>query len=148
VINGTAAIVGDLFNQEAIDNGAVRYYDYGLNLGEDSFDFAVTDLEGGLVTGTYVIQPFTVNTREPLQRFSFDVAPNPAASSTTLYLNQALSSDAQVVLHNISGQQMASWTLASGTQNIRLDLSGMPKGVYAVSLAHESFKQVKKLVVQ
>jgi subtilisin-like proprotein convertase family protein len=148
VINGTVAIVGDLFNQEAIDNGAVRYYDYGLNLGEDSFDFAVTDLEGGLVTGTYVIQPFTVNTREPLQRFSFDVAPNPAASSTTLYLNQALSSDAQVVLHNISGQQMASWTLASGTQNIRLDLSGMPKGVYAVSLAHESFKQVKKLVVQ
>ncbi|MEZ4926568.1 MAG: cadherin-like domain-containing protein [Saprospiraceae bacterium] len=148
LINGVLSVVGSQFTQADINNGAVRYYDYGLNLGQDSFDFAVTDGEGGLAKGTFVVQPFAVGTQEPNAALSFELAPNPANSIAVLSLSSGLSDDAQVKLVNMAGQVVKSWSLAEGAYSLRLELADLPKGVYAVSLETDSLKSVKKLVIQ
>jgi hypothetical protein len=148
LVNGGSALLGMQFTQTDISNGGLRYYDYGLNLGQDKFKFAVTDGDGGLATGTYVVEPFSVGTHEPNAAFAFELAPNPGSSYAVLSLDQPLSSDARVTLLNAAGQVVTTWQLASGAYALRMDLQNLPKGVYAVSLENERWKGVKKLVVQ
>ena len=147
-INGAPAKVGAIFFQSDIDSGNIRYYDYALNKGDDNFKFSVKDNEGGLAVGTFLIQPFTVGTQEPDAFISFNLAPNPASATALLRLNQTLTGEARVTLLNVTGQVVQTWQLASGANNLRMDLSQFPKGVYAVALEHEKLKTVKKLVVQ
>lgn len=148
LVNGGSAVLGTQFTQADISNGGLRYYDYGLNQGQDKFNFAVTDGDGGLATGTYVVEPFSVGTREPNTSLAFELAPNPSSSFAVLSLDQPLSSDARVTLLNAAGQVVTTWQLAAGAYALRLDLQNLPKGVYAVSLENERWKGVKKLVVQ
>ncbi len=146
-VNGASAAVGSQFTQADISSGGLRYYDFGLNLGQDNFNFSVTDGEGGLASGTYVIQQ-TVGTQAPDAVVGFNIAPNPASSTAVLSLNQPLSSDARVTLLNASGQVVQTWQLAVGAYALRLELNNLPKGVYAVSVENETLKSVKKLVIQ
>lgn len=148
LVNGMLAVVGSQFTQTDISNGSLRYYDYGQNLGDDRFNFSVTDGEGGLDNGTFLVQPFAVGTLEPRALLTFDLAPNPTSSSAVLSLREALSGDARVRLLNVAGQVVSSWNLASGTSFLRMELGDLPKGVYAVSLESEKLKSVKKLVLQ
>jgi subtilisin-like proprotein convertase family protein len=147
LINGTIASIGTTFSQFDISNGAMRYYDYGQNLGEDTFNFSVTDGNGGLATGTYVVMPFSVGTHEPSAAISFDLAPNPANAVAVMSLSQPLQSDARVRLLNAAGQVVQSWQLAAGAYSLRLDVNQLPRGIYAVSLEGDNFKGVKKLVI-
>ncbi len=147
-VNGIPATVGTQFTQADISNGALHYFDYGLNLGADNFNFSVTDNQGGLAKGTYIVQPFAVSTHEPQAAVAFELAPNPTNTSTLLTMSQSLSGDARVTLFNLSGQTVGNWQLPAGTNSLRLELGHLPKGVYAVSLENEKMKSVKKLVVQ
>lgn len=147
LVNGVPAVVGTQFSQTDISNGALHYYDYGLNVGTDQFNFSVTDNNGGLEKGTYVVQPFAVGTHEPNAALSFDLAPNPANSVAVLSLSQSLSSEARVTLFNLAGQVVGTWQLTAGAYSLRMELGNLPKGVYAVSLENEQFKSVKKLIL-
>jgi len=148
LVNGGVAVAGTQFTQTDISNGSLRYYDFGLNVGSDKFNFSVTDNNGGLEKGTYMIQPFAVNTHEPNGAFSFDLAPNPAGSVAVLSLTQSLSSEARVTLLNLAGQVVGNWQLAAGAYSLRMELGNLPKGVYAVSMENEQLKSVKKLILQ
>jgi hypothetical protein len=148
VINGINAEVGTVFLQTIIDEGLVRYYDYGLNQGADNFTFCVSDRDGGLVTGVYVISPL-VNVKNTASiGQDFDLTPNPAASNTLLSFERSLEYDAQVVVYNLAGQALKQWQVGSGQRQLNMDLAGLPKGVYAVSVENERGKGVKRLVVQ
>jgi len=147
-VNGVPATVGTQFTQTDITNGALRYFDFGLNLGADSFNFSVTDNQGGLAKGTYVVQPFAVSTHEPNASITFDLAPNPTSATTVLFLSQSLRSEARVTLFNLAGQVVGNWQLAAGANSLRMEMEHLPKGVYAVSLENEQTKSVKKLVLQ
>lgn len=144
-INGLTAQVGDQFTQAEISSGAVRYYDYGLALGDDDFLFAVTDGEGGLVSGKFVVKP-AVGIQTP-GLADFDLAPNPAGSFATLSLAEALGSDSRVSVFNAAGQAVRTWQLAGGVHSLRMDLQGIPQGVYIVALENDTLKLVKKLVI-
>ncbi len=146
-VNGVIASLGSQFTQADISNGGLRYFDYGLQLGQDNFNFSVTDGEGGLANGTFLVQP-TVGIRELDARVAFDLSPNPASASALLSLNQPLSSDARVTVLNVAGQAVTTLQLPAGAYSLRLELNGLPKGVYAVSLESEKLKSIKKLVVQ
>ncbi len=147
-ITGAPFQPGAQFTQDDINNGLLRYYDYGWNLGNDDFRFTVTDGEGGLVSGTFSIQPSTVSTKEPLGSIAFGLAPNPAGESVRLYVTEALDTDSRVTLFNTSGQQLRSWSLGSGSTTLLLDIADLPQGVYAVAVENEKGRGVKKVVIQ
>jgi len=146
--NGATLKVGDQFNQTAINNNELRYYDYGLNAGDDDFRFAVTDGEGGMVSSTFHIEPFPVGTKTPLSNLAFALSPNPANETIRLSFSETLESDTRILIFNAAGQQLRAWTLASGTSTILLNISDLPEGVYAVSVQNEKGSGVKKVVVR
>ena len=148
LVNGVVVEIGSQYTQADISSGGLRYYDFGLNLGQDKFSFSVTDGEGGLVHGVFVVQPFAVGTHEPRVLVDFDLSPNPASSVAVLSLRQPLTADAQVSLVNVAGQVLGTWQMPTGSYTLRMDISQMPKGVYAVSLENEQQKTVKVLVAQ
>lgn len=147
-ITGGQMQPGAQFTQDDINNGLLRYYDYGWNVGADDFRFTVTDGEGGLVTGTFNIQPSTVGTKEPSASIAFGLAPNPASESVRLFVTQALDTDSRVILFNTAGQQLRSWTLNAGSTMLLLDIANLPQGVYAVAVENEKGRGVKKVVIK
>ncbi len=138
---------GDQFTQADIDNGALRYFDYG-GPGEDHFRFAVTDGEGGFLTGTYVVQPFGVGVKEPVTALDFVMAPNPTNGFTTLRFNTPLADDTRVGLYDASGRLVRSWSAGAGSGSLNLDVQDLPRGVYAVSVENAKGKTARKLIVQ
>ncbi|MBV6440493.1 MAG: T9SS C-terminal target domain-containing protein [Haliscomenobacteraceae bacterium CHB4] len=147
-IDGVPLQPGAQFSQDDINNGLLRYYEYGFNTGTDQFRFSVTDGEGGLVSGTFDILPFPLNTQTPSGDLAFDLAPNPASESVRLFVSQPLDSDSRVHLFNVAGQMLDSWTLSSGATMIELDVAGLPEGMYTVSVENEKGRGVRKLVVR
>ena len=146
--SGIPFTVGGQFTQAEIDNGDIRYYDYALNAGADNFDFVATDGDGGLVSGTFTIQPSTVGTKEPAGNIAFELAPNPAIESLRLFVSEALNFDSRVTLFNAAGQLLRSWTLPTGSTVLQLDVATLPVGVYAVAVENDKGRGVKKIVIQ
>jgi hypothetical protein len=148
LVHGSTLKPGDQFTQADINNGTLRYFDYGLNQGSDKFRFSVTDGAGGLVAGTFTIQPFTVGTKEPTGLLSFDLAPNPADETIRLYFTESLPSDAQIAIFNTAGQLIRSWVAPAGSNMMLLRIEDLPEGVYAVAVQHAGARGVKKVVVK
>jgi hypothetical protein len=138
--------VGDQFPQLAIDEGALRYFDYGLNLGADDFRFAVTDGDGGMVSGTFVISPLT-SVQSPDQRLRFALVPNPANDVVRLNLSEGLADDTQVQLYNMAGQLLRQWQLPAGATVLSLNTSELPDGLYTVSVRNAQVIGTDKLVI-
>lgn len=146
-INGAPAQVGDHFSQADIDNGLVRYYDWGWNQGQDQFHFVVSDGEGGIATGVFVISPNTVGTHELVQGQAFNLSPNPAHEQLQLSLAEPLQSEALVTVYNAAGQRLKVWTLGTGATSLTLQVGELPEGVYTVALQNEQGRSVKKVVL-
>ena len=144
--SGSAALPGAQFTQVDLDNGALRYFDFGTS-GSEQFRFVVTDGEGGFVTGTFVIKP-AVSTFEPKQQLAFDLAPNPATELLRISFGESLGSEARVSMFNTAGQQLRSLTLPNGTLNHLLDVANLPDGVYLVTVQNEQASGVRKVVIR
>jgi subtilisin-like proprotein convertase family protein len=145
--NGATLKAGDQFSQEALNNGLVRYFDYGVNAGADQFRFAATDGNGGLVADIFKIQPI-VGTKEASQNLSFALSPNPASQSVQLFFGEALSDDTQVSLLNVAGQIVHNWQVGTGNTTQLLELNGLPGGIYVVTVRNAKGKGVQKLVIR
>ncbi len=146
-MNGGDQSVGAQFTQTDIDNGSLRYFDYGLNAGPDAFRFVVSDNEGGMATGTFQISPL-VGTKDLVNALRFDLSPNPANEVLRLSLSQPLQSDAQVSMYNSAGQRVRTYVLAAGNTFLSLQIADLPDGVYAVSIGNDAVRSVKKVVVR
>jgi subtilisin-like proprotein convertase family protein len=145
-INAVVALPGTQFSQADLDNGALRYFDFGSGNG-GQFRFVVTDGEGGFVEGNFVIKA-AVRVFEPAQRLAFDLAPNPATESLRISFGESLSSDARVSMFNTAGQQLRSLALPSGTLTYLLDVANLPDGVYIVTVQNERASGARKVVVR
>ncbi len=145
---GAVLKVGDQYTQQDIDNGALRFFDAGVSGAFDSFRFTVSDNEGGLATGTFVIQPFPVGTQEPQVGLNFDIAPNPANASVRLSFTEALTADTRVAVFNVAGQRVLAQTLGAGSLTLLLDIAALPDGVYAITVENDQARGVKKIVKQ
>ena len=146
-LNGSVLQIGGQFTQADIDNGALRYFDYGFNAGDDEFRFVVSDGEGGMALGIFHISPL-VGTNDPRNGLAFDLSPNPADAVLRLSISEPLLTEAVIHLYNTAGQRVRSWTLASGLTFVSLQIADMPDGIYAVSIENETVKGVKKVVVR
>lgn len=62
------------------------------------------------------------------------VFPNPASQYLQLQFSEVLPESAELLLHNVNGQQVRSWAVATGTLQQSLSLSDVPAGLYLWSL--------------
>lgn len=139
--------VGDKFRQTDIDNGLVRFYDYGFSTVTDAFRFSVTDGSGGLATGTFIISAL-VGTQTPSLAAAFSLAPNPAKSSVNILLGNGLTSDATVVLSDITGKTLRNVVVPAGTPQRQLDIRQLASGTYLVTIRTQDGIATKKLIVE
>jgi subtilisin-like proprotein convertase family protein len=144
---GNTLQIGAQFTQADIDNGALSYFDYGLNAGQDNFRFSVIDGEGGMDAGVFQVSPL-VGTTDLTNGLYFELSPNPADEILTLNMNEALRSEALISMYNTIGQRVGTWTLAAGTTFLSLQIAELPKGVYVVSIQNETVRGARKVVIQ
>lgn len=146
-LNGATLLAGDQFTQDAVNNGLLRYFDYGVNGTSDQFRFAATDGNGGLVADIFKIQPI-VSAKEAVKNLAFAMSPNPAEQSVRLFFNEALPEDTQVSLINMAGQVVQNWQVSTGAVAQLLNLQGLPGGIYVVAVQNASGNGVQKLVIR
>ncbi len=144
--SSTILKVGDSFTQADLDNGNVRYFDYNTLEG-DQFHFALTDGEGGLVTGIFKIAAFGVATKEPFRVLAFDVSPNPANDLIRVNLNETSTSDSRLVITDALGRSVLSQIMAKGSTQTQMDISALPSGFYTLSIENSEAKGVKKVII-
>lgn len=147
--NGSVLVPGDQFPQTAIDNGELRFFDYGHNAGADNFKFIVYDGEGGwLGTTQFNIQPAPVGTSEAAQKIGFALFPNPATDVVTLAFERPVAADTRIHVFNVGGQMLRAATLGAGSDRLQIPLGQLPEGVYMVSVQNSAGTGVRKLVVR
>lgn len=141
---------GDQFTQADVDAGAMRYFDWGTNSGEDSFRFVVTDGQAGyLGTPEFRIVPFSVGTDDlAAQALEFQIYPNPTDGIMWIGLSKQAETNLQVRVINATGQVVRESTLARGTNRLSLQMGDLPKGLYAIQLASSNAAGVKRVVVK
>lgn len=134
---------GDQFTQADINNGAIRFFDYGGNHTSDGFYFMVTDGEGGFFgTPRFNIQPPPVGTHEPGQpAFDFRLFPNPARDVVWVAVEKPERDALRVTLFNTAGQLVQETILPAGADRLQLHTSALPQGMYFVQVGG----RVKKL---
>jgi subtilisin-like proprotein convertase family protein len=148
-LNGSEIFQGTQFKQADLDNGNMRFYDYGFSGALDGFRFIVTDGEGGyLGTTKFAIQPFPVGTNENIAKIGFTLVPNPTSNRVALNFAQPTLTDAQIFVYNMSGQLLQNSSINAGATQADLDVSTLVSGVYMVNVKMESGVVTKKLVVQ
>lgn len=147
---GGAMKIGDQFKQTDIDNGALRFFDYGAKAGPDGFRFVVSDGEGGyLATPKFVIQTEVVGTSSPNEsRLNFDVFPNPAFDGVWVALNRNASSDMRVSLFDLAGRLMQESQIAAGADRLNISVQNLPRGMYVVRVEGADGVGVRKLILK
>ncbi len=98
-------------------------------------------IAAGFVSGTNVLGSTELSQFDDL----LNVYPNPASDIVKFSLNINETKDLQINIVNVLGQKMASrnYGRTSGAQNISLNVSDYPKGIYIVELIADGV-QVKK----
>lgn len=127
---------GDQFTQADLDNGNLRFFDYGGDYQEDGFRFVVTDGEGGFFgTPKFIIRHPLVGSEEPLApAFDFRIFPNPAQETVWVSADQPLRETVQVILFNTAGQRIQQAELPAGAASLSLQTGGLPRGLYFVQV--------------
>ncbi|MCC6461843.1 MAG: proprotein convertase P-domain-containing protein [Saprospiraceae bacterium] len=137
---------GAHFTQTDIDNGALRFFDYGTDATPDYFTFIVTDGEGGFLgTPQFTIQPLPVGTYDlESGNSAFRLYPNPTDDAVWVDLGLPARSDLRVSVFNVAGQLLQENQLAAGNERLLLHTAGLPRGLYFVAMQG----QLRKLVLR
>lgn len=103
-------------------------------------------IAAGFVSGTNVLGSTELSQFDDL----LNVYPNPASDIVKLSLNINETKDLQINIVNVLGQKMASrnYGRTSGAQNISLNVSDYPKGIYIVELIADGVQVKKQFVKQ
>ena len=78
----------------------------------------------------------------------FTLFPNPVRGEVTLLLEAPLKETALVGLFDMQGRELNKWTLAAGILNQKLDMEGMPTGIYLLSVQVQGQVITRKVVVR
>lgn len=139
---------GAQFTQAELDNGAIRYFDYGSGQNSDAFRFSVTDNEGGLVTGTFLIQPFALGVDDAgsLRAPEFSLVPNPSTGRVQVQFANAGQEPLRIGVLSADGRLLYEQVSAAG-ETATLLLGHLPDGLYLVQATSANGVRVKKLVI-
>lgn len=140
---------GGQFTQADIDNGKLRYYNFGAGNGAaDKFRFIVSDGDGGyLGTLVFVIQ-LLVETENLAGTMDFQLFPNPATDAIWLVLEQYEVQDQLVSVFNSTGQLVQSVQLPKGESRVIVSTATLPRGLYFVQLSSGGRTFSRKVVLR
>jgi hypothetical protein len=81
---------------------------------------------------------------------SYQVFPNPTSGRVNILFLRPVEDDVYVEVFNMMGQKVTSvkTEARSGNQEILVDLSGQPKGVYLISVQMNNHTKVSPVVIQ
>lgn len=99
------------------------------------------------IDASYKYSPIRVVPRSDAVEQEFLLYPNPAISDVSIVLNEAADVDMQVRITDAIGQIVKTTSVGRGTQLVKLNVSELPKGVYAVILTAGKIIRVNKLVI-
>ena len=140
---------GDHFTQTDLDNGKLRYFDYGLGAGSDYFRFMIADGNGGyLGSQTYFIAPVVDANVAPDETNMFSLYPNPADEMVWLAMEKPASTDLNVSLYNAAGQLVRTEIMSRGTSRLRIETGGLPKGMYFTRVEGVGKNSIQKLILR
>ncbi|MBK8923636.1 MAG: proprotein convertase P-domain-containing protein [Saprospirales bacterium] len=134
---GAPLQAGAQFTQADLDNGALRFFDYGANYVSDGFRFMVTDGEGGFFgTPKFIIQPAPVVGAHTPEAgvFGFRLFPNPADDAVWVALDRTAPDQLPVTVYNAAGQQIQIAVFPAGAERLLLHTAGLPRGLYVVQV--------------
>jgi GEVED domain/Secretion system C-terminal sorting domain/Fibronectin type III domain len=100
------------------------------------------------VGGSYKLSPVRIVNKADMSIQDFLLYPNPAISYVNIALSEAAAKELQVQVTNQLGQIVKTTRVSTGTQLIKLDISELPKGIYAVTIIGNEVVQVKKLIIR
>ncbi len=105
-----------------------------------------TAVDNGFVTGTNILATTELSQFDDL----LNVYPNPSTDLVQLSLNIKDASDLQVNIRNLMGQKVAAKSYGSlvGAQNISLNVSDFPVGIYTVEVLMNGAISTKQFVKQ
>lgn len=146
---GAPLTPGAQFNQTDIDNGFLRFFDYGGNTaGLDVFQFSVADGDGGFFVATFQIMPSPLGVSEAQAKLNFSLTPNPTNETARLHFDVAPAGDTRVALLDLTGRQIRHWALTPGALSLSMDVRDVPKGIYTVLVENAAGRAARKLAVQ
>lgn len=146
--NGNTMHAGDQFTQADIDNGLLRFFDYGVSTEPDGFYFMVTDQEGGFFgTPKFLTQAFVGTNNIQIASLDFMLYPNPATDVVQLAFGQALNGNTQIQLIDLAGRLVNNWSMKSNESAFSFNVGELPAGVYFVVVQNEEGRGLKKLVI-
>jgi len=122
-------------NEDGIDTLVLRFY-----------DICATDAEGnlyemGIVTDSLVITNLRVdttlisNTMDIEQQVTMSLFPNPATEVLNVSFDQ--STTGKLTIYNLHGQVLKT-DLINGNENVQINLSGLPVGLFVLRLENEN----------
>jgi GEVED domain/Secretion system C-terminal sorting domain/Fibronectin type III domain len=97
---------------------------------------------------SYKFSPIIKIAKSGIDEQGFLLYPNPAVNNVSIALNESTKQDLQLKVINQLGQIVKSTRLIKGTHLILLDISGLPGGIYTVTLTGREFVQTKKLIIK
>lgn len=147
--NGSALHIGDHFTQQDINDGNIRFYDYGQNPGvEDGFFFTVTDGQGGYIgTPFFKIVIAPVATFEPESANQLSLYPNPAQESTYLVLQKNAGADMPFSVLDATGKTVLTGIFPKNAATMKVETAKLPEGAYFILLFDGQQTLSQKLVL-
>ncbi|NOT90658.1 GEVED domain-containing protein [Ferruginibacter sp.] len=97
---------------------------------------------------SYKFSPITKVAAAGSNDQQFLLYPNPAIYNVSIALNESTKEDLQLKVTNQLGQVVRSTRLIKGAYLTKMDISGLPSGIYTVIVTGKEFVQTKKLIVK
>jgi len=139
------------------DSGVVAYYrfdefeDLGTgNAGSNDFrDLSFygnhADSEG---LPTLTPSGIFVGIEEEIELLEFNIFPNPASSVVSLQSTVFSQQSVVVEIYDLKGRKLLEKHIPAGTEEIEVDISHLPSGVYGYKVSTENKSVTKKLIIK
>lgn len=128
-----------------LQNGDTKFvtYSYDYSVFPSTINTAVYSLPGTLVAGTK-------SHLDPSNKATFKTIPNPASQQVNLLFPDAVKSDdAMLELRNAAGQLLQQIPVQTGQNQLQLNISQYPRGMYFYQLRQQSQISVaQKLLIE
>jgi hypothetical protein len=143
---------GGNFRQISINAGNVWYVHSGDGSEYDDFTFVVEDGTGGWIS----ITQFNIKMDAAAPIATEDIAldeqirvfPNPTSGQVTLEMPASLNEGLQIQVFNLQGQALQFREATSGQEQLELDLSNYPNGLYFLTITAGKETITKKVTLQ
>ncbi|KAB2807303.1 T9SS type A sorting domain-containing protein [Phaeocystidibacter luteus] len=141
------SISWDYDDGSAIEWGSTPQHTYTQNGTYDVVVTAYTDCGSDDDTIQVVISTISLTEAGAA---NFSVYPNPSYGDVTVSFEGATGNEATINLMNLQGQilETIQVDLQSGTRDIQMDLSNLPKGVYMIRYNEENAVAIRRVVLK